>query len=251
MKRPLAIFQAVIFTLWLIPGCSTRVASPPSPTAKRTAGFYHVVRPNENLFRIGKAYDVPFEELARLNAIRDASQIRVGQRIFIPGAARQLPVEIITPVETPTVARNATESEEPFGLLLLAPVNGTINSGFGQRGASFHDGIDIAAPEGSAIRAVEQGEVIYSDQLRGYGNIVIIRHEGGIVSVYAHNQTNLVREGQRVARGEEIAKVGSTGRVTGPHLHFEIRKNNTAQDPMHYLPQLCCLPASDMVAPKS
>lgn len=251
MKRPLAIFQAVIFTLWLIPGCSTRVASPPSPTAKRTAGFYHVVRPGENLFRIGKAYDVPFEEVARLNGIRDASQIRVGQRIFIPGAARQLPVEIITPVEPPTVARNATESEEPFGLVLLAPVNGTINSGFGQRGASFHDGIDIAAPEGSAIRAVEQGEVIYSDQLRGYGNIVIIRHEGGIVSVYAHNQTNLVREGQRVARGEEIAKVGSTGRVTGPHLHFEIRKNNTAQDPMHYLPQLCCLPASDMVAPKS
>jgi len=251
MKRPLAIFQAVIFTLWLIPGCSTRVASPPSSPAKRTAGFYHVVRLGENLFRIGKAYDVPFEELARLNGIRDASQIRVGQRIFIPGAARQLPVEIITPVETPTVARNATESEKPFGLLLLAPVNGTINSGFGQRGASFHDGIDIAAPEGSAIRAVEQGEVIYSDQLRGYGNIVIIRHEGGIVSVYAHNQTNLVREGQQVARGEEIAKVGSTGRVTGPHLHFEIRKNNTAQDPMHYLPQLCCLPASDMVAPKS
>ena len=251
MKRPLAIFQAVIFTLWLIPGCSTRVASPPSPPAKRTAGFYHVVKSGENLFRIGKAYDVPFEELARLNGIRDASQIRIGQRIFIPGAARQLPVEIITPVETPTVARDATESEEPFGLVLLAPVNGTINSGFGQRGASFHDGIDIAAPEGSAIRAVEQGEVIYSDQLRGYGNIVIIRHEGGIVSVYAHNQTNLVREGQRVARGEEIAKVGSTGRVTGPHLHFEIRKNNTAQDPMLYLPQLCCLPASDMVAPKN
>jgi len=251
MKRPLAIFQAVIFALGLIPGCSTRVASPPSPPAKRTAGFYHVVRPGENLFRIGKAYDVPFEELARLNGIRDASQIRIGQRIFIPGAARQLPVEIITPVETPTVARNTTESEEPFGLSLLAPVNGTINSGFGQRGASFHDGIDIAAPEGSAIRAVEQGEVIYSDQLRGYGNIVIIRHEGGIISVYAHNQANLVREGQRVARGEEIAKVGSTGRVTGPHLHFEIRKNNMAQDPMHYLPQLCCLPASDMVAPRS
>lgn len=251
MKRPLAIFQAVIFTLWLIPACSTRVASPPSPPAKRTAGFYHVVRPGENLFRIGKAYDVPFEELARLNGIRDASQIRIGQRIFIPGAARQLPVEIITPVETPTVARNAAESEEPFGLLLVVPVNGTINSGFGQRGASFHDGIDIAAPEGSAIRAVEQGEVIYSDQLRGYGNIVIIRHEGGIISVYAHNQANLVREGQRVARGEEIATVGSTGRVTGPHLHFEIRKNNTAQDPTHYLPQLCCLPASDMVAPRS
>jgi murein DD-endopeptidase MepM/ murein hydrolase activator NlpD len=85
--------------------------------------------------------------------------------------------------------------------------------------------------------------------MRGYGNMVIVRHDGGIVSVYAHNQINLVREGQQVARGEIIARVGSTGRVTAPHLHFEIRKNNFAQDPLLYLPQLCCLPASDMVAP--
>jgi murein DD-endopeptidase MepM/ murein hydrolase activator NlpD len=96
---------------------------------------------------------------------------------------------------------------------------------------------------------VEQGEVIYSNQLRGYGNIVIVRHGGGIVSVYAHNQANLAQEGQQVARGEIIARVGSTGRVTGPHLHFEIRKNNSAQDPLRYLPQLCCVPASDIVAP--
>ena len=80
--------------------------------------------------------------------------------------------------------------------------------------------------------------------------MVIIRHGGGIVSVYAHNQVNLVRDGQQVARGEIIGRVGSTGRVTGPHLHFEIRKNNLAQDPLLYLPQLCCVPASDIVAPE-
>ena len=74
---------------------------------------------------------------------------------------------------------------------------------------------------------------------------------GGVVSVYAHNEANLVREGQTVARGEVVAKVGSTGRVSGPHLHFEIRRNNAAQDPVRYLPQLCCLPASANVAPKS
>src|SRR6266498_3559400 len=231
MKLSLDIFHLVILSLSLLAACSTRSASL-SPTAtKRGAGIYHVVRPGENLFRIGKAYDVPFEELARLNGIKNASQIHIGQRIFIAGATRQLPVAIITPVEAP-------------------PVTGTINSGFGPRGRSFHDGVDIAAPEGTSIRAVEHGEVVYSDQLRGYGNIVIIRHAGGLVSVYAHNQLNLVREGQQVARGEVIAEVGSTGRVTGPHLHFEIRKNNTAKDPLLYLPQLCCFSPSDMVTPK-
>ena len=99
------------------------------------------------------------------------------------------------------------------------------------------------------LNAVERGEVIFSDQLRGYGNIVILRHTGGLVSVYAHNQANLVREGDKVERGDVIAKVGSTGRVSGPHLHFEIRKNNMAQDPLRFLPQLCCAPASDNVAP--
>ena len=94
-------------------------------------------------------------------------------------------------------------------------MSGRINSTYGPRGSNFHDGIDIAAPEGTPIRAIERGEVIYSDQLRGYGNIVILRHQGGMVSVYAHNQVNLVREGQPVTKGEVIAKVGSTGRVTG------------------------------------
>jgi murein DD-endopeptidase MepM/ murein hydrolase activator NlpD len=130
------------------------------------------------------------------------------------------------------------------------PVNGTINSGYGPRGLSFHDGIDIAAPEGTPIKAIEDGEVIYSDQLRGYGNMVILRHADGIVSVYAHNESNLVRVGQSVVRGEVVARVGSTGRVSGPHLHFEIRKNNAAQDPLRYLPQLCCVTASENVSPK-
>jgi lipoprotein NlpD len=82
---------------------------------------------------------------------------------------------------------------------------------------------------------VESGEVIYSDQLRGYGNMIILRHAGGIVSVYAHNRDNKVAEGRTVARGETIAEVGSTGRATAPHLHFEIRRDNVAEDPLLYL----------------
>ena len=148
-------------------------------------------------------------------------------------------------------APSAPVLPEPGFETFLWPVNGTVNSAFGPRGSSFHDGIDIAAPEGTPILAIEAGEVIYSDQLRGYGNMVILRHAGGIVSVYAHNESNLVREGQSVVRGEVVARVGSTGRVSGPHLHFEIRRNNAAQDPLRYLPQLCCVTAADSVSPKN
>jgi len=189
---------------------------------------------------------VTYQELARVNGIKDAGQIKVGQRIFIPGATDPVPVETVTPAEP---APATPVSPEPGFETFLWPVSGTINSGFGPRGSGFHDGIDIAAPEGTPIMAIEAGEVIYSDQLRGYGNMVILRHAGGIVSVYAHNESNLVRDGQTVARGEVVARVGSTGRVTGPHLHFEIRRNNTAQDPLRYLPQLCCVTASDNVSP--
>ncbi len=244
MKFRFGFIHSVILSFCLVAGCAPRV---PAPPPKRPQGVYHTVRPGENLFRIGKAYDVTFEELARVNGIKDAGQIRVGQRIFVPGAARQLPVEIITPAEP---APGAPEPLEPSAEKFLWPVNGTINSGFGPRGASFHDGVDIAAPEGTPIHAIEKGEVIYSDQLRGYGKIVILRHAEGFVSVYAHNEINLVREGQTVSRGEVVARVGTTGRVSGPHLHFEIRRNNAAQNPTQYFPHLCCAPASDMVSPK-
>ena len=228
--------------------CAPRATAPSAGAVRGGEGIFHVVRPGENLFRIGKAYDTTSDVLARANGIRDPRQISVGQKIFIPGATRQVPVEIIAPGDG--VAPRSIPQAGGETATFLWPVSGSLNSGFGPRGSSFHDGVDIAAPEGTPVRAVEHGEVIYSDQLRGYGNMIIIRHGGEIVSVYAHNQANLVRDGQKVARGEIIARVGTTGRVTGPHLHFEIRKNNIAQDPMLYLPELCCIPASDMVAPK-
>ena len=232
----------LVFILFFAGGC----ASQTTISKPRPQGTYHVVAPGETLFRIGKAYGVTYQELARVNGIKDAGQIKVGQRIFIPGATGPVPVETVTPAEP---APATSVSPEPGFETFLWPVSGTINSGFGPRGSGFHDGIDIAAPEGTPIMAIEAGEVVYSDQLRGYGNMVILRHAGGIVSVYAHNESNLVREGQSVARGEVVARVGSTGRVTGPHLHFEIRRNNTAQDPLRYLPQLCCVTASDNVSP--
>ncbi len=207
----------------------------PAPQPLRTGpGIYHVVKRGENLFRIGKAYDFTHQELARINRIDDVNQIHVGQKVFIPGATRQLPVEIITPA-TVSLKRTVPSGASKSNGALVWPIAGTITSAFGPRGESFHDGIDISAPEGTPVQAVEDGEVMYSDQLRGYGNIIIVRHNGDLVSVYAHNNRNRVREGETVTRGETIAEVGSTGRASAPHLHFEIRKENVAEDPLNYL----------------
>lgn len=120
---------------------------------------------------------------------------------------------------------------------LLWPVEGNITSRFGPRRGSTHDGLDIAAPLGTPILAAASGEVIYSGALRGYGNLVILRHREGYATVYAHTQKNLVKEGERVRRGQAIARVGQTGRASGPHLHFEIRKDNLARNPLRYLPE--------------
>ncbi len=209
---------------------------PRQPLTPRAQGIFHVVKAKENLFRIGKAYDVDYRRLARMNRIADPAQIRMGQRIFIPGATMQLPVEIITPskaiLKPPRKLKPRGKGKNGF----VWPLKGKLTSKFGPRGKSFHDGVDIAAPTGTPIRAIQKGRVLFSDKLRGYGNIIIIRHPGRYVSVYAHNRKNLARKGQRVAQRQVIGEVGSTGRVTEPHLHFEIRRYNTARDPLYYLP---------------
>lgn len=196
-----------------------------------------MVKRGENLFRIGKAYGIPFDELAKINRISNPHRIQAGRRVFIPGATRRLRVDIITPssakVETrPKAGQRRRKKHSGF----IWPIKGRLTSRFGPRQKSFHDGIDLAAPSGTPIRASKKGQVIYSDKLRGYGNLIIIRHPKGLASVYAHNRKNFTKEGQRVTQGQVIAEVGITGRVTGPHLHFEIRKNNVAENPLYYLP---------------
>ncbi len=100
----------------------------------------------------------------------------------------------------------------------------------------MHDGIDIAAPVGTPVHAAAAGRVIYAGRVRGYGNVVIVQHANHYATVYAHNSVNKVREGQSVSRGQVISKVGTTGRTTGPNLHFEVRRDNVASNPLRYLP---------------
>ncbi len=119
---------------------------------------------------------------------------------------------------------------------LAWPLKGVLYGRYGVRAGHRHDGIDIAAPEGTTVGAAAAGTVIYAGEQTGYGAIVIVRHDGGLVTLYAHASRLLVDEGARVRRGEGIARVGQTGRTTGPHLHFEVREGTRPRNPLLYLP---------------
>lgn len=204
-------------------------------------GVYHRVQPGDTLYRIGKAYGVSPEKLAKVNRISNPSRIYVGQKIFIPGADRELPVSLITPSsgQSLAVAGRSAAGDDPAtrAVGLQWPVTGgRVTSRFGKRGASFHDGIDISAPVGTPVRAAHDGSVIFSDVLRGYGRVIVLRHPNGVVTVYAHNHRNWVKTGDRVRKGQVIASLGDSGRTSGPNLHFEVRSGNIARDPLGYLP---------------
>jgi len=115
---------------------------------------------------------------------------------------------------------------------------GIVSSEFGKRWGRKHQGIDIAADLGVPVRAAAPGEVIYAgNELRGYGNVVILRHDNETSTLYAHNDSLEVEKGQRVRTGDVIARLGNTGHSTGPHLHFEVRKKNKPVNPRKVLPK--------------
>ena len=130
--------------------------------------------------------------------------------------------------------------EVPEGCLYLWPVRGPITSDFGYRYIfgenNFHRGIDIAAAAGTAINAAADGTVLFAGVKGTYGNLVILSHSNGFLTYYAHCSKLLVNVGDSVTQGQPIAAVGSTGRSTGPHCHFEVRYNGVAKNPLNYLP---------------
>jgi lipoprotein NlpD len=209
----------------------------PIQTSKgRGPGIVHQVRAGENLYRIGKAYGVSPQQLGQLNDLAAPDRLAIGQRLFIPGGTQVLPVTIITPKEALPDAPTPQEFPRGVGVFVWPLASGLITSPFGPRGRGFHDGIDITAPPGSAVHAACDGDVLYADVLRGYGNVVIVQHAGGYATVYAHNEENLVHAGDHVHRGDTIARLGRSGRTSEPNLHFEIRKDNVARNPIYFLP---------------
>ena len=129
----------------------------------------------------------------------------------------------------------STGSGAPSAAGFIWPVNGPVVSGFGMRWGRMHEGIDIAAALGTPIHAAASGTVIHAGWLGGYGNLVVVDHGDGLATAYAHASAILVAVGQQVSQGDTLSLVGSTGNSTGPHLHFEVRVNGSAVDPLLYL----------------
>ncbi len=207
----------------------------------KSTGFYHKLQRGENLYRIGLRYGVPTAVLIKANRIDDVRRVRVGTRLWIPrGAVTARPASSSQPLR-PSRASEARrlarlDARRASNLSFAWPVRGKITSRFGRRGGRSHEGLDLAAKRGTTIHAAEAGRVIHSGRLSDYGKVVIVKHTGHYRSVYAHASKTLVKKGQFVEKGQRIALVGNTGRATGPHLHFEIRRRESPRDPMLYLP---------------
>jgi murein DD-endopeptidase MepM/ murein hydrolase activator NlpD len=231
----------------------TRTTVPPPP-----AGVTHIVQPGQNLFRIGLAYGVPVTTLLEINRLKPSAPLQVGQRLFIPGATALRQVEI--PRQLTTDERNALERSLQEDLTLPStpappevptpappgvrtdahfvwPLHGPITSPFGPRNGRLHTGMDIGSPHYQEVVAAADGEVIYAGDTKGsLGKTVVLQHGQALRTVYAHLSIVIARERDAVRQGQAIGGVGVTGRTTGPHLHFEVRKNGVPVNPANYLP---------------
>ena len=230
-------------------------------------GNVHVVQSGDTLMSIARRNGVALTALARANHIQSTAKLSIGDRLTIPAGGH--PVETATPAPAPTpqvvqprtapavkvasaqvqnvhvakeeprTTETVVKTAEPSGAMpsFRWPVRGRVIAGFGSKpNGTQNDGINLAVPEGTPIKAADDGVVAYAgNELKGYGNLVLIRHSNGFVSAYAHASELMVKRGDTIKRGQVIAHAGQTGNVTSPQLHFEIRKGSTPVDPTQYL----------------
>jgi murein DD-endopeptidase MepM/ murein hydrolase activator NlpD len=213
----------------------------------------HVIRQGDSLSGIADAYGVSLEALRRANRLPHTSHILVGETLRIP--PRENTQELATLNQTFQssdrslflgVQRHLERRSHPQPKArhhFLWPVEGSLTSPFGERGhvmggggSRFHAGIDLAVPRGTPVQAAQEGIVTFAGYNGAYGKAVKLDHLNGFSTLYAHNSRILVHVGQTVKAGEVICLSGSTGRSTGPHLHFEVHKDGWPVDPLHYLP---------------
>jgi len=209
----------------------------------------HEIKSGDTLSKLGELYGIPAEEIRAYNDIRDPKKLRVGQRVVIPAVgplklSTALPVSEDRPIETERAQLKMVSIagvRSYIGDLEYPVQSARYSSRFGWRWSRFHEGIDLAAPDGTDVLAAHDGEVVFvSESWSGYGKVVVIKGDR-FMTVYGHNSRNKVRKGDRVEKGEVIATVGQTGDASGPHLHFETRILNeqgrfAAVNPMVFYP---------------
>jgi lipoprotein NlpD len=214
------------------------------PAADVHTPIIHEVRRGETLSAIAKKYDVTVSSLVIANRLRGPrARLQAGQRLTIPrrpGAGAPTlrlrrgrgPVDEPLPVSLVLSVPDFEDVAPPFQWPIVGPVTST----FGRRNHTWHRGVDIRADSGTPIRASAPGVVIASGFEERYGLRVKIEHDGGFVTLYAHNERNLVDVGDEVTAGQMIALVGRTGRATAEHVHFEIRYDGRVYNPLYLLP---------------
>jgi len=244
-----------------VSGTQTAAHAPAAP-----AGNVHVVQHGDTLMSISRRNGVSVTALAQANHISSSAKLNIGDRINIPAGGhpvavaqtapapqvaqpRTVPaqkVASVAPVQTAHIAKEeprttetVVKTAEPSGAMpsFRWPVKGRVIAAFGSKpNGTQNDGINLAVPEGTPVKAADDGVVAYAgNELKGYGNLVLIRHANGFVSAYAHASELMVKRGDTIKRGQVIAHAGQTGNVTSPQLHFEIRKGSTPVDPTQYL----------------
>lgn len=211
----------------MLAACGGRTATPPPHLTSSQQvigpggepGVYHQLDAGQTLYRLSIIYDVPLERILSLNRIDDPTDVAAGSRIFIPGARSTLPYPEATPAR------------------LSWPLRGPVTSGYGvPRGRrSHHAGLDIDGEQGDPIYAAASGRVREAGRGGSYGKYVLIDHGNGLQTLYAHVSRIMVKRGQRVESGDEVALVGQTGNARGTHLHFEVRRDGRAVDPLPFL----------------
>jgi murein DD-endopeptidase MepM/ murein hydrolase activator NlpD len=222
-------------------GCTplTRRSSPPTHrrTANQGTGVYHTVRKGETLWRISKTYGVSIAEITEANGLSDFT-INAGQRLFIPGVAREREVTPAYPRTDETAGRPDAKLSWP----LAGRGRSSVTSGFGMRedpntgASSFHKGIDIDGAREERVLAAAAGEIVFAGRMSGFGIVVMIDHGSRLITVYGHLSRAAVKLEDVVERGQVIGYVGTTGNARGTHLHFEVRHKGVSVDPLEYLP---------------
>jgi murein DD-endopeptidase MepM/ murein hydrolase activator NlpD len=236
MKALSAFILTMPFILLLLgctcPTCNipSTPSGPPSTSPKiKTPYRVHIVSRGETLWHISKQYGVNIHDIMAVNHIEDPTHIIAGTQLIIPSTAYKTPRGTTPASFTPS--QKSYIGKEGF----IWPIRGKITTYFGKTKSKVSKGIDIKAPLGAYVKASQSGKVIFSGNYGPFGKTVILQHPSGFSSVYAHNRINLVKKGQWVRQGQNIATVGMTGHAYTPTLHFEIRRKSTAVDPLKYM----------------